>query len=196
MENLDNTKITWDGGNLIYPLPALMISCGNEELGKNIITVSWGGTICTNPPMCSISVRPERYSYELIKKTGEFVVNLSTLELVKATDWCGVRSGRDYDKFKEMKLTPVAASKVSAPLILESPVNLECVVTEMLPLGSHHMFLAEIVAVHVNSKLINPKNDALQLFNAQLIHYSHGFYYKQGEQIGRFGFSVKKKKNK
>ncbi len=193
MANSENNKIEWEGGNLIYPLPALMISCGNKEIGQNIITVSWGGTICTNPPMCSISVKPERYSYELIKQTGEFVVNLSTLALAKATDWCGVRSGKNLDKFKEMNLTPIKASKVSAPMIQESPVNLECKVTQMIPLGSHHMFLAQIVAVHVNSNLIDAKTDTLQLFKANLIHYSHGFYYKQGEKIGRFGFSVKKK---
>jgi len=194
MNKIQYKKERWKGGNLIYPLPALMVSCGNETDGFNIITVSWGGTVCTNPPMCSISIRPERHSYEIIKKSGEFVVNLSTVRLAKATDWCGVKSGREVDKFKAMNLTPMRASEVSAPLIMESPVNLECKTTQIIPLGSHDLFLAEIVAVNVNTDLIDPKTEKLLLFKAGLIHYSHGFYYRQGEKIGQFGFSVKKRK--
>lgn len=194
MSKIQYTKQRWKGGNLIYPLPALMVSCGNELEGYNIITVSWGGTVCTNPPMCSISIRPERYSYDIIKKSGEFVVNLSTAKLAKATDWCGVKSGREVNKFEAMNLTPMKASEIEAPLIMESPVNLECKVKQIIPLGSHDMFLSEILAVNVNTDLIDPKTEKLMLFKAGLIHYSHGFYYRQGEKIGQFGFSVKKKK--
>lgn len=194
MSKIQYTKQRWKGGNLIYPLPALMVSCGNELDGYNIITVSWGGTVCTNPPMCSISIRPERYSYDIIKKSGEFVINLSTARLAKATDWCGVKSGRDINKFEAMNLTPMKASEIDAPLIVESPVNLECRVKKIIPLGSHDMFLSEILAVNVNTDLIDPKTEKLMLFKAGLIHYSHGFYYRQGEKIGQFGFSVKKKK--
>lgn len=186
-------KVRWEGGNLLYPLPALMVSCGNDDLGYNIITVSWAGTICSNPPMCSISVRPERYSHDIIKETKEFAINLSNEQLAFATDWCGVRSGRDFDKFKEMGLTPMKAGKIDAPLIKESPVNLECVVKQIVELGSHNMFISEIVAVNVDNELINPKSDTLELFKARLINYTHGFYYKQGAMIGRFGFSVRKK---
>lgn len=194
MSKIQHIKQRWKGGNLIYPLPALMVSCGNELDGYNIITVSWGGTVCTNPPMCSISIRPERYSYDIIKKSGEFVVNLSTARLAKATDWCGVKSGREINKFEAMNLTPIKASEIDAPLIMESPVNLECRVQQIIPLGSHDMFLSEILAVNVNTDLIDPKTERLMLFKAGLIHYSHGFYYRQGEKIGQFGFSVKKKK--
>ncbi|MDD2344654.1 MAG: flavin reductase family protein [Bacteroidales bacterium] len=194
MSKIQYTKQRWKGGNLIYPLPALMVSCGNELEGYNIITVSWGGTVCTNPPMCSISIRPERYSYDIIKKSGEFVVNLSTAKLAKATDWCGVKSGREVNKFEAMNLTPMKASEIEAPLIMESPVNLECKVKQIIPLGSHDLFLSEILAVNVNTDLIDPKTEKLMLYKAGLIHYSHGFYYRQGEKIGQFGFSVKKKK--
>lgn len=194
MSKIQYTKQRWKGGNLIYPLPALMVSCGNELDGYNIITVSWGGTVCTNPPMCSISIRPERYSYDIIKKSGEFVINLSTARLARATDWCGVKSGREINKFEAMNLTPMKASEIDAPLIVESPVNLECRVKQIIPLGSHDMFLSEILAVNVNTDLIDPKTEKLMLFKAGLIHYSHGFYYRQGEKIGQFGFSVKKKK--
>lgn len=194
MSKTQYIKQRWKGGNLIYPLPALMVSCGNELDGYNIITVSWGGTVCTNPPMCSISIRPERHSYDIIKKSGEFVVNLSTARLAKATDWCGVKSGKDFDKFKTMNLTPMKAAEVDAPLILESPVNLECKVKQIIPLGSHDLFLAEILVVNVDTNLIDPKTQKLMLYKAGLMHYSHGFYYRQGEKIGQFGFSVKKKK--
>lgn len=146
-------KELWKPGNMLYPLPAVMVSLADQEGHPNIITLAWVGTVCTNPPMVSISVRPERYSYPILKETGEFVINLTTKELVYATDYCGVRSGRDVDKFKEMKLTAVPASVVKAPMIGESPVNIECKVRQIMPLGSHDMFLADVVAVHADEKI-------------------------------------------
>ncbi len=179
---------------MIYPLPAVMVSCADEDGSSNIITVAWTGTVCTNPPMAYISVRPERHSYQMIRKTGEFVINLTTEDLAYATDFCGVRSGRDVDKFAEMKLTKEAASVVSAPMIGESPVNIECKVTEVKELGSHHMFLAEVVAVHVDDAYMN-EAQKFELGKAGLLAYSHGEYYGLGEMLGTFGYSVKKKKN-
>jgi len=187
-------KVAWKPGTMVYPLPAVMVSCGTEEEGFNIMTVSWTGTICTDPAMCYISVRPERHSYEIIKRNGEFVINLTTRKLAFATDWCGVRSGADFDKFKEMGLTPVKASIVKAPLIGESPVNIECKVKEIVELGSHHMFIAEVLTVDVNEELIDIKSGAYRLDKANLLCYSHGKYYDIGKYIGRFGFSVKKDK--
>ena len=148
-------KIQWKPGNMIYPLPAVMVSCADKDGNSNIITVAWTGTVCTNPPMAYISVRPERHSYQMIRETGEFVINLTTKDLAFATDFCGVRSGRDVDKFAEMKLTKEMASVVSAPMIGECPVNIECKVTEVKQLGSHHMFLADVVAVHVDDTYMN-----------------------------------------
>ena len=187
-------KVGWKPGTMVYPLPAVMVSCGTEEEGFNILTVSWTGTICTDPAMCYISVRPERHSYEIIKRNGEFVINLTTRKLAFATDWCGVRSGADFDKFKEMGLTPVKASIVKAPLIGESPVNIECKVKEIVELGSHHMFISEVLTVDVNEELIDIKSGAYRLDKANLLCYSHGKYYDIGKYIGRFGFSVKKDK--
>jgi flavin reductase (DIM6/NTAB) family NADH-FMN oxidoreductase RutF len=178
---------------MIYPLPAVMVSCGNAQNGYNIITLSWTGTICTDPPMCYISVRPTRHSYGIIKRTGEFVVNLTTKDLAYATDWCGVKSGKDYDKFKKMKLTPMEAKKVSAPLIKESPVNIECVVKEILELGSHHMFISEVVGINADNELYDEKSGVFRLYKANPICYSHGKYYETGRLIGKFGFSVEKK---
>jgi flavin reductase (DIM6/NTAB) family NADH-FMN oxidoreductase RutF len=188
------SKELWKPGTMIYPLPAVMISCGCNESEYNIITLSWVGTICSDPPMCSISVRPERHSYEIIKKNGDFVINLTTKDLAFATDWCGVKSGKNVDKFKEMNLTPVQADKVKSPLIAESPVNIECVVKEIKPLGSHDMFIAEIVAVHADTKYMDEKTGAFQLEKANPLCYSHGKYYEMGNFIGKFGFSVQKKK--
>ena len=148
-------KIQWKPGNMIYPLPAVMVSCADKDGNSNIITVAWTGTVCTNPPMAYISVRPERHSYQMIRETGEFVINLTTKDLAFATDFCGVRSGRDVDKFAEMKLTKEMASVVSAPMIGECPVNIECKVTEVKQLGSHHMFLADVVAVPVDDTYMN-----------------------------------------
>jgi flavin reductase (DIM6/NTAB) family NADH-FMN oxidoreductase RutF len=188
------SKILWKPGTMIYPLPAVMVSCGAIPEEFNIITVSWTGTICTDPPMCYISVRPSRYSYGIIKKTGEYVINLTTRSLAYATDWCGVKSGAEHDKFGEMKLTPVEGKIVSAPLIKESPVNIECVIKDILELGSHHMFISEVVAVHANKRFYDEKTGIFRLDKAEPICYSHGKYYETGGLIGKFGFSVKKSK--
>jgi len=186
-------KIQWKPGNMLYPLPAVMVSCADSSGNSNIITVAWAGTVCTNPPMVSISVRPERHSYKMIRETGEFVINLTTKDLTFATDFCGVRSGRDVDKFSEMKLTKEKASQVNVPMIGESPVNIECKVTEVKELGSHHMFLAEVAAVHVDERYLD-ENQKFELRKAEPMVYSHGEYYQLGELLGSFGYSVKKKK--
>lgn len=190
------SKITWKPGTMIYPLPAVMVSCGSDPEEYNIITISWTGTICTDPAMCYISVRPERHSYNIIRKNGEFVINLTTKSLAFATDWCGIKSGNKYKKFYEMGLTPVAASIVSAPLILESPVNIECIVKEIKELGTHHMFISEVVAVNAEEKYIDKNTGLFRLNDAVPICYSHGNYYETGQLIGKFGFSVKKKNKK
>ena len=186
------SKEIWKPGNMLYPLPAVMVSVADRDGKYNIITIAWAGTVCTNPPMVSISVRPERYSYPILKDTGEFVINLTTRRLTFATDYCGVKSGRDVDKFKELGLTPVAASKVKAPMIQESPVNLECRVRQVLPLGSHDMFLSEVVAVHADESYMD-ENHKFHLELAEPIVYSHGAYLLCGEQLGTFGYSVRKK---
>jgi flavin reductase (DIM6/NTAB) family NADH-FMN oxidoreductase RutF len=182
------------GGNMLNPTPVVMVSCGSTPDEYNIITIAWTGTVNSDPPMCSISVRPERHSYDIIKKEGCFVINLVNKELTLYADWCGVRSGKKYNKFIETGLTPIRASKINAPMIEESPVNLECKVTQIIPMGSHDMFLAEVVAVHVNESLFSKKTDALELFRANLATYSHGHYYTLGEKLGKFGFSVEKRK--
>lgn len=188
-------KQVWKAGNMLYPLPAVMVSVADQEGKNNIITVAWAGTICTNPPMVSISVRPERYSYHMIEETGDFVINLTTEELAKATDYCGVRSGRDVDKFKEMNLTAKPSLEVKAPLIEECPVNIECKVVKKEELGSHHMFIAEVKAVHVEEDFINEKNK-LELDKTKPIVYVHGEYFSLGKLLGNFGYSIRKKKNK
>ena len=187
-------KQSWKPGTMIYPLPAVLISCGESEQEYNLFTVAWTGTVCTNPPMCYISVRPERHSYEIIKRTGEFVINLTTASLARATDWCGVRSGRDYDKFAEMGLTAETAAVVKAPVVAESPVSIECRVKQIVPLGSHDMFIADVVNVLVDEEYINPETGKLELERADMITYSHGEYYRLGKAIGHFGWSVRKKK--
>ena len=185
-------KQYWRGGNMLYPVPAVMISCGRPEEKPNIITVAWTGTICSTPAMVSISVRPERYSYDIIKETGEFVINLTTEKLTYATDFCGVRSGRDIDKFKAAHLTPIPGVHVSAPLIEESPVNIECRVKDVIELGSHHMFLADVLGVSVDEAYMDEKGK-FDLIKAKPIVYSHGQYYGLGRYIGKFGYSVQKK---
>ncbi len=185
-------KQTWKAGNMLYPLPAVMVSLADENGKSNIITVAWAGTVCTNPPMLSISIRPERYSYDIIKRTGEFVVNLTTEELAFATDYCGVRSGREVDKFKEMKLTEEKSSQVKAPMIKESPVNIECKVRKIEELGSHHMFIADVAAVNIDEKYLDEKNK-FELGKAKPLIYSHGEYYGLGNLLGTFGYSVKKR---
>ena len=187
-------KQSWKPGTMIYPLPVVLISCGENEQEYNLFTVAWTGTVCTNPPMCYISVRPERHSYEIIKRTGEFVINLTTASLARATDWCGVRSGRDYDKFAEMGLTAEAAAVVKAPIVAESPVSIECRVKQIVPLGSHDMFIADVVNVLVDEEYINPETGKLELERADMIAYSHGEYFRLGKAIGHFGWSVRKKK--
>ena len=184
-------KQSWKPGNMLYPLPVVMVSVADKEGKQNIITIAWAGTVCSNPPMVSISVRPERYSYNVLKETGEFVINLTTKELTYATDYCGVKSGRDVDKFKEMGLTALPGKEVKAPLIAESPVNIECKVTQVIPLGSQDMFLADVVAVHVDEKYIDEKGK-FHLDKAEPIAYSHGDYLATGELLGTFGYSVKK----
>jgi flavin reductase (DIM6/NTAB) family NADH-FMN oxidoreductase RutF len=188
------SHINWKPGTLIYPLPAALISCGSNSEEYNIMTVSWMGTICTTPPMCYISIRPERHSYEIIKQNMEFAINLTNEDMAYATDWCGVKSGKDFNKFAEMKLTPVKGDKVNAPIVNESPLCIECKVKEILPLGSHHMFIADVVNVQADSKYIDTKTDTFHLSQAKLIAYSHGHYYKLGEEIGKFGWTVKKKR--
>ena len=187
-------KQVWRGGNMLYPLPAVMVSCADASGASDIVTVAWTGTICTNPPMLYVSIRPERASYQLIRESGEFVVNLTTRRLQRACDWCGVRSGRDYDKWAECGLTPAPAAKLElAPVIAESPVNIECRVTEVKELGSHHMFLASVEAVQVDESLVDAWG-RLDLARAGLTAYSHGEYFELGQRLGTFGYSVRKKK--
>lgn len=190
------SKQLWKPGNMLYPLPAVMVSVGNKQGETNIITVAWTGTICTNPAMVYISVRPERYSYQMIKESGEFVINLTTEKLVKATDYCGVKSGRDVDKWKEMNLHQVKAETLEySPLILESPVNIECKVVEIKELGSHHMFLANVTAVHADEAYLHEQNK-FELNNTGLLAYSHGEYLGLGKKLGTFGYSIRKKAKK
>lgn len=188
-------KVTWKPAALLSPIPVVLVSCGNME-NPNIITVAWTGIINTNPSMVYISVRPERHSYKLISEQKEFVINLVTRELVRKADQCGVFTGAKVDKFKKFSLTPSKAEKVSAPIIVESPVNIECKVEQIIPLGTHHMFIAKVVAVNIDENLIN-ETGKLELKKANLIAYSHGDYLELGKKAGNFGFSVKKKsKNK
>lgn len=189
-------KEIWKPGNMLYPLPAVMVSCADRKGDANIITVAWTGTVCTNPAMVYISVRPQRYSYGLLKDSGEFVINLTTEKLLRAADWCGVRSGRDVNKWKEMHLTPGKASTLAyAPLIEEAPVNIECQVTEIMELGSHHMFLAKVTAVQADQAYMD-KSGRFHLNDASLIAYSHGDYLELGKKKGSFGYSVRKKKRR
>lgn len=180
---------------MIYPVPAVLVSVADQAGNTNLFTVAWTGTICTNPPMAYISVRPERYSYAMIRETGEFVINLTTKAMAHVTDFCGVRSGRDMDKWKETGLTPIDSLKVKAPSIKESPVCIECKVTEVKELGSHHMFLAEVVAVQVDKSYMD-ENNRFHLSTAEPLVYSHGEYYEMGEKLGKFGYSVQKPEKK
>jgi len=187
-------KDYWKGGNMLNPLPAVMVSTKDINGKLNIITVAWCGNACTNPPVLYISVRPERYSYGIIERTKEFVVNLVNKDLTYACDYCGVRSGKDHDKFKELNLTPIESKYVKAPSIEESPVNIECRVRQIIELGSHHMIMADILGVTIDNKYMD-KNGRFSLEDANLISYSHGEYYTLGEYVGKFGYSVKKKWN-
>ena len=188
------SKTMWKPGTFVYPIPAVMVSCGTFEK-SNIITVAWTGILNTNPAMVYISVRPERYSYNLIKESGEFVINLTTEDLAYATDWCGVKSGANVDKFKEMKLTKQRANFVKCPMIDESPVSVECKVKEIRELGSHHMFIADVLSIDADEKYIDTKG-AFDISKCDLISYANGGYYAQGKKIGKFGYSVQKKKKK
>ena len=188
-------KQSWKPGNMLYPVPAVLVSCRDNEGNDNVLTVAWAGTICSDPAMLSISVRKERHSYNMIKESGEFVINLTTEELVKAADFCGVRSGRNTDKFEKMGLITQKASQVSAPLIARSPVNIECRVRQIIPLGSHDMFMADIVALDISEEFID-QNGRLCLEKAGLLAYAHGDYFALGRRLGGFGFSVRKKKKK
>lgn len=185
-------RVSFKPGNMLYPLPAVMVSCMRENEKPNIITVAWTGTVCSDPAMVSISVRKERFSHGIIRESGEFVVNLTTEKLARATDYCGVRSGREVDKFKETGLTPIPSAVVKAPSIAESPVSIECRVTEVQELGSHDLFLAKVVHVSVDDTLLDEKN-TFHLNRANLLAYSHGRYYGLGKEVGSFGFSVRKK---
>ena len=178
-------------GTMIYPIPAVMVSCGAVADEYNIMTAAWTGTICSEPPMCYVSIRPERHSYDIVKRTGEFVINLTTVALAKVTDWCGVRSGRDFDKFAHCGLTPEKSAVVAAPSIGEAPVSIECRARQIVPLGSHDMFVADVVNVAVDESLIDAETGKLDLQRAGLLCYSHGEYFRMGELVGTFGYSVK-----
>lgn len=184
-------KINFKPGNMLYPLPAVLVSCGDIQGTSNLFTVAWAGTVCTNPPMLSISVRPERYSYALIRESGEFVVNLTTEKLAFATDFCGVRSGRDIDKWQACHLTKEPADTVNCPMVQEAPVNIECQVSDIHELGSHHMFLARVTGVHVDDAYMD-ESGAFHLNDSGLLAYSHGTYLSLGNTLGTFGYSVKK----
>lgn len=187
-------KQDWKPGTMIYPLPALLVSCGNMPENYNLLTVAWAGTICTNPPMCYISVRPERHSHKLICENMEFVLNLTTEKMAFATDWCGVRSGRDYRKFDEMHLTPGKALRVAAPIVEESPLSIECRVKEIISLGSHDMFVAEVLNIKVDEQFMDYETGKWSLETANPLVYLHGSYYGLGSKIGKFGWSVEKSK--
>lgn len=189
--NREMKKQEWKPGNMIYPVPAVMVTVADAAGNDNIITVAWTGTVCTNPPMAYISIRPKRYSYSMIQETGEFVINLTTKELSYATDFCGVKSGREVDKFQALHLTKQKASKVTPPLIGESPVNIECKVTKCIELGSHHMFLAEVVAVHVAEAYLDKKGKFCLEKSSPMV-YSHGTYFDLKSELGTFGYSIKK----
>ena len=189
-KRLSGKKRFLKGSVQLAPVPAVLVTCADGET-SDIVTVGWTGIVCTHPPMTYISIRPERYSYPLITQSGEFVINLTTKQLVKAVDFCGVRSGKDVDKFEVCKLTPEPCSKVSCPMLAESPLSLECKVVKELPLGTHNMLLAEIVAINVDEKLL-AADGKLRLDKADLLAFAHGEYYELGQRLGSFGYSVKK----
>ncbi len=188
--------VAWKPGTMIYPLPAALISCGSSPEEYNMLTVAWVGTICTNPAMCYISVRPERHSYPIIKKNGAFVINLTTEAMAKAVDLCGVKSGKDCNKWALTGFTPIASEVVDAPYIKESPLCIECKVEQIIKLGSHDMFIAKVIQVLADDKYLNLENEKFELEKANLLAYSHGHYYGLGKEIGKFGWSVMKKKRK
>lgn len=189
------SKIEWKPGNMLYPLPAILVTVADEQGKDNVLTIAWAGTVCSTPAMVSISVKPQRYSYEMIRKTGEFVINLTTEKLAAATDFCGVRSGRDVDKFERMHLTRIPCKYVKVPMIEESPVCIECRVVDTKEYGSHCVFTAEVLAVHVDEAYMDERGK-FDLSAAKPLAYSHGEYYSLGKRLGKFGFSVKKKKGR
>ena len=189
-------KQSWKPGTLIYPLPAVLVSCGSTPEEYNLLTIAWTGTVCTNPPMCYISVRKERHSYDIIRRTGEFVINLTTEQIARATDWCGVKSGREVNKWEAMGLTPMTNDHVAAPLVGESPLSICCKVRQVVELGSHDMFIADVVGIEADERFIDPESGKFSLDKARPIVYSHGEYFRLGEMIGHFGWSVRKKKTK
>lgn len=184
-------KQHWKPCAIVNPVPAVLVSCGDRPENYNMLTVAWTGTICSEPPMAYVSIRPERHSYEIIKRTGEFVINLTNEALAEATDWCGVRSGRNFDKFKECGLTAEKSGVVAAPSIAESPISIECRVKQIIPLGSHDMFIGEVVNVAVDESYLNPETGKLDVEKMRLITYAHGAYFKLGEKVGTFGWTVK-----
>lgn len=186
-------KETWKPGTLIYPLPAILVSSGSSPADYNLFTAAWVGTICTNPPMCYVSIRPERHSYGLIKENMEFTLNLTNKAMAHATDWCGVRSGSEYNKWDEVKLTPKPGVEVRAPYVEESPLSIECKVREIISLGSHDMFIADVVNILADTRYIDSETQAFDMAKADLIVYSHGHYHELGAEIGKFGWTVKKK---
>lgn len=186
-------KIIWKPGTMTYPVPAVMVTCGDSVKTTNIITIAWTGTVCSEPAITYVSIRPSRYSHGIITRTGEFVINLTTKKLAYATDYCGVKSGRDEDKFKAMKLTPIPAKEVSCAMIKESPLSIECKVTEVKELGTHDMFMAKVLCINADDKYLDKKG-VFRLDKAELIAYSHGKYYTLGKYLGHFGYSVKKKR--
>lgn len=189
-------KEAWKPGTLIYPLPAVLVSCGATPEEYNMLTIAWTGTVCTNPPMCYISVRKERHSYDIIRRTGEFAINITTEEMARATDWCGVRSGRDNNKWEATGLTPLGNEYISAPIIAESPLSICCKVRQVVELGSHDMFIADVVGILADKRYIDPETGKFSLEKAHPIVYSHGEYFSLGKMLGHFGWSVKKKTTK
>lgn len=188
------SKISWRPGTQIYPLPAVIVTCGDRRDNWNMLTIAWTGTVCSDPPMCYISVRPERFSYPLLMKTMEFTINLTTAEMAKVTDWVGVRSGKDFDKWKETGLTPLPGETVSSPTIEESPLSIECRIKSVMSLGSHDMMIAEVTNVRADSRFLDEETGRFELDKAGLLAYSHGHYFQLGEILGKFGFSVEKRK--
>ncbi len=195
MGTLKHQKVLWKPGTVLYPLPVVLVTCADGRGNANVLTIAWTGTACTEPPMTYISVRPERHSFGMISDTGEFVINLATRSMAFAVDLCGVKSGRDIDKFRAAGLTTFPAKTVRPPLIAESPVNIECRVNRVIPLGSHHMFIADVTAVHADRSYMDDRG-AFNLQSADPLCYSHGKYYVLGKELGRFGFSVRKKGTK
>lgn len=187
-------KVSWRPGTMVYPLPAALVTCGADREEWNMLTVAWTGTICSDPAMCYISVRPERHSYPIIRDRMEFTINLTTADIARATDWAGVRSGKNYDKWKETGLTPIPGEKVASPTIEESPLSIECRVKSIVSLGSHDMFIAEVLNVRADDKYIDPETGRFSLESSGIMAYSHGNYYELGKLIGKFGFSVQKRK--